>query len=120
MRYLYTSWHFCIPTYRLHGTHTVRCWCDTQTGEDTSPQRSCPTASVDAVSGLRSRLRGLQAVPGHRGPAGGPRRRVAPGGGPARGARALCDNDAVWFWRVLLRIVWLGTWDTPLHRVAPR
>src|SRR5438445_13609516 len=51
--------------------------------------RFCPTVSVGFSSALRSRSRGLPAAPGHRGPVGGPRRRVAPGGGRAPGAPTL-------------------------------
>src|SRR5215831_4257219 len=116
MRYLYTSWHFCIPTYRLHGTRTVRCWCGSQTAGDTSYPRSCPIVSVGSASALQSRPRGLQAAPSHRGPAGGPQRRAAPGGDHVRGAPALCDNDVVWLWRVVWHLVCVGTWCTPGFR----
>ena len=97
-------------------------WCDTQRAGETSPQRFCPTASVGSASGLRSRPPGLRGGPSHQGPAAGPRRRAAPGGGRARGAPALCDDDAVWLWRVfgasvgwrhggLLCTVWI-VWGT--------
>src|SRR5262244_4221903 len=109
MRYLYTSWHFCIPTYRLHGTRTVRCWYDTRTAENTSPRRFSPGVCAGCATALRSRSRGLQAVPGHQGPAEGLQWPAALGGGRARGAPALCDNDVVWLWRVLSWIVCLET-----------
>src|SRR5215510_5870400 len=113
MRYLYTSWHFCIPTYRLHGTRTVRCWYGTRTAEDTSAPQSCPTVSVGCACALRSRPRGLLEAPGHRGPVEGPRRRVAPGGGRVRDAPARCDNDVVWLWRSVWRLVCVETSCTP-------
>src|SRR5207249_10520429 len=68
---------------------------------------------VGCASVLRSQSRGLSEALNHRGPAGEPWRRVAPGGGLARGARALCDNGAVWLWRVCVRLVCVGTWGTP-------
>jgi hypothetical protein len=85
---------------------------------DTSYQQSCPTASVDSVSSLRSRSRGLEAAPGHRGPAGGPWRRVAPGGGPARDAPALSGDDACWLWREVWRLVCVETSGTPVLRAG--
>src|SRR5215831_7790109 len=116
MRYLYTSWHFCIPTYRLHGTRTVRCWYDNQTAEDTSPRRFSRGVCVGCANGLRARSRGRQVVPSHRGPAGEPRQPAVPGGGPARGAPARCDNGGVWLWCGVWRLVCVGTWCAPVLR----
>src|SRR5215471_11876848 len=116
MRYLYTSWHFCIPTYRLHGTRTVRCWYGTRTAADTSPRRFAPGACAGCANGLRFRLRGLQEAPAHRGPAGGPRRRVAPDGGRVQVARALCDNGGDGFSRGVWCLVCVETWYAPVLR----
>src|SRR5437870_7624881 len=111
-----------IPTCRFHGARgfypspvrgTVLSWYGTRTAGGTSPRRFSPEACAGCASALRSRSRGLPEAPDHQEPAGGPRRRVAPGGSPARGARALCDNGAVWLWCVVVRLVWLGTWGPP-------
>src|SRR5262245_30362292 len=98
MRYLYTSWHFCIPTYRLHGTRTVRCWYGTRTAGDTSSLRSSPTVSVGSVSGLQSRPPGLWGGASHRGPVPRPWQPAAPGGDHVRGAPALSGDDACGLW----------------------
>src|SRR5437667_5094594 len=85
-----------IPTCRFHGAPgfypspapgTVRRWCDTRIGEDTSSQLSYPTVAFDAASGLQAPPPGLRGGPSPLKRVGGPRRRVAPGGGLARGAR---------------------------------
>src|SRR5262245_51729923 len=106
MRYLYTSWHFCIPTYRLHGTRTVRCWCGTRTAADTSPRRFSPGVCAGCANALQSRLRGLRGGPSHGGPAPGLERPAAPGGGHVPGAPALCGGDAVSLWPVVYDTVW--------------
>jgi hypothetical protein len=101
---------------------TVRYWCDSQTGGDTSPQRFCPTASVGSLSGLRSQPPALRGGPSRSRPAPQPWRRAAPDGGRARGAPVLCDNDAWsgfgvflcasvgWRHRKLLCTVWI-VWE---------
>jgi hypothetical protein len=60
----------------------------------------------------------LQEAPGHRGPVGGPRQLVVPGGGHVRGAPVLAGGAGVWLWHVFWRIVWLGTWCAPVFRMG--
>src|SRR5215831_19891938 len=106
MRYLYTSWHFCIPTYRLHGTRTIRCWYGTRRAEDTSTRRFSPGACVGCASALRSRPLGLRGEPSPPEPAPRPERRAAPGGGRVGGVQRRCGAGAVWLWRGVFDRLW--------------
>jgi hypothetical protein len=95
---------------------TVLRWCGNQIGKGTSRQRSCPTVAVASGGVPRSRSRGLQEAPGHRGPAARPWRRVAPGGSLARDAHARSGDDACGLWRVAWRLACVETWGTPMLR----
>jgi hypothetical protein len=46
-----------------------RCWCDDQTAEDTSPHKSCSTASVGYASGPQFRRPSCRGGPRHGAPA---------------------------------------------------